>query len=116
MLLDLDLGALAKYLNPNKKKLESKGVASVVSRVMNLREAVPDITHDAWNSALERAFLTKWEGIQANKVILKESDLRQVPQLIELYDQSAEWNWRFGQTPDFSNSLEHKFDWALLDI
>ena len=60
MLLDLELGALGKYLNPNKKKLESKGVSSVVSRVMNLREAVPDITHDTWNAALERAFLDKW--------------------------------------------------------
>ena len=38
MLLDLDLTALLKYLNPNKAKLISKGVDSVVSRVMNLSE------------------------------------------------------------------------------
>ena len=46
MLLDLDLTALLKYLNPNKAKLISKGVDSVVSRVMNLSEQVPNITHD----------------------------------------------------------------------
>ena len=46
MLLDLELGALGKYLNPNKKKLESKGVDSVVSRVMNLKEACPEINHE----------------------------------------------------------------------
>jgi lipoate---protein ligase len=48
MLLDLELGALGKYLNPNKKKLESKGVDSVVSRVLNLKEVAPKITHDSF--------------------------------------------------------------------
>ena len=45
MLLNLELGALGKYLSPNKKKLESKGVDSVVSRVMNLSEVNPEIDH-----------------------------------------------------------------------
>ena len=62
MLLDLELNALAKYLNPNKKKLESKGVTSVVSRVMNLKEAIPDITHESFCSALEHTFCNKWSG------------------------------------------------------
>lgn len=35
---------------------------------------------------------------------------------MEIYNQSAEWDWRFGQTPEFSNSLEHKFPWALVDV
>ena len=52
MLLDLELGALGKYLNPNKKKLESKGVDSVVSRVMNLAEINRDINHQTYCSAL----------------------------------------------------------------
>ena len=79
MLLDLELGALGKYLNPNKKKLESKGVDSVISRVMNLKEACPEITHDSFNQALEKAFLEKWSGISANRTVLRESDLRKVP-------------------------------------
>ena len=62
MLLDLELGALGKYLNPSKKKLESKGVDSVVARVMNLKEAAPDITHDSFCRSLEQAFSAKWAG------------------------------------------------------
>jgi lipoate-protein ligase A len=38
MLLDLELDALTKYLNPNKAKLMSKGVDSVIQRVINLKE------------------------------------------------------------------------------
>ena len=56
MLLNLDLNALSRYLNPNKKKLESKGVSSVISRVMNLSEVAPHIDHDNFCSALEAAF------------------------------------------------------------
>lgn len=56
MLLDLDLNALQKYLNPNKAKLLSKGVDSVISRVMNLKERVPDISHEQFSSALAVAF------------------------------------------------------------
>lgn len=67
MLLDLELGALAKYLNPSKKKLESKGVDSVVARVMNLREVVPSITHESFCGALEEAFTEKWSGIPVNR-------------------------------------------------
>ena len=96
MLLDLELGALGKYLNPNKKKLESKGVESVISRVMNLKEAVPSITHGSFNSALEEAYTQKWSDKPVNRTVLKESDLRQVPKLMEIYDASAEWDWRFG--------------------
>lgn len=35
---------------------------------------------------------------------------------MEIYAASKDWNWRFGQTPDFKNSLEKKFPWALIDF
>jgi len=57
MLLDLELGALGKYLNPSKAKLKSKGVESVVSRVTNLKEISPSIDHDSFCDAVENAFV-----------------------------------------------------------
>ena len=79
MLLDLELNALGKYLNPNKKKLESKGVDSVAARVMNLKEAVPDISNESFNNALEAAFMHKWEGIPVNRTVLSTEKLRELP-------------------------------------
>jgi lipoate-protein ligase A len=101
MLLNLELNALSKYLNPNKKKLESKGVSSVVSRVMNLSEIQPNINHEIFCASLENAFANKWQPHPINKVLLKESDLRKIPKLMEIYESSSKWEWRFGETPDF---------------
>lgn len=116
MLLDLELGALGKYLNPNKKKLESKGVDSVISRVMNLKEANPTINHDNFCEALQEAFEEKWAPTPVNSTFLTEDAMRKIPKLMDIYEASNEWDWRFGETPEFSNSLEHKFDWALVDV
>ena len=116
MLLDLELGALGKYLNPNKKKLESKGVDSVVSRVMNLTEANPNINHNSFCEELQKAFEQKWAPIPVNSTLLTENDMQKIPKLMELYEESSKWEWRFGTTPDFSNSMEHKFAWALVDV
>jgi hypothetical protein len=35
---------------------------------------------------------------------------------MEIYNGYKDWQWRFGETPDFKNSLEHKFAWALVDV
>ena len=116
MLLDLELGALGKYLNPNKKKLESKGVTSVISRVMNLKEMNKDIDHASFCNSLQQAFEDKWAPQPVNSTILTEDDLKKIPQLMQIYNQVNEWDWRFGETPQFTNSIEHKFDWALVDV
>jgi lipoate-protein ligase A len=79
MLLNLDLNALSRYLNPNKRKLESKGVSSVISRVMNLTEVAPSIDHASFCHALEESFAKKWTGSQVNKTKLIENDLRKIP-------------------------------------
>jgi lipoate-protein ligase A len=48
MLLSIDMPSVSKYLCPNKAKLESKGITSVKSRVMNLTDEFPSITHETF--------------------------------------------------------------------
>lgn len=116
MLLDLDLTALGKYLNPSKLKLQSKGVDSVVSRVMNLKEKVPHINHSLFSEKLAHAFANKWQGRTIKERVLKISDLEKVPKLMQIYEDTQKWEWRFGHTPEFSNQIEKKFSWALMDF
>lgn len=53
MLLDLELEALGKYLNPNKLKLQSKGIDSVISRVANLKDINPEVNYDDFIDSVE---------------------------------------------------------------
>ena len=57
LLLNADLSRLANYLNPDKKKLQAKGITSVRGRVANLVELLPGITHE---QSCDRPFHTCW--------------------------------------------------------
>ena len=116
MLLDLDFTALDKYLSPNKLKLQSKGVESVVSRVMNIKEQIPHITHEMYAQALAGAFRQKWNTSKPNEKMLRINELVKIDQLNEIYEGYKKWEWRFGETPSFTNGIEKKFDWALVDL
>ena len=28
----------------------------------------------------------------------------------------ADWDWRFGKTPEFSHHIETRFDWGIIDL
>ena len=57
LMLDVDLERVSRYLSPSKAKLAAKGVDSVRSRVVNLREFVPELTIDRLADALVDALI-----------------------------------------------------------
>ena len=67
LLVNVDMANLGKYLTPSKTKLESKGVASVRSRVINLTELKPDLTIDGMAQAMVQAFETVY-GLEAQEL------------------------------------------------
>ena len=56
LLIDVDMEKLGRYLAPSQGKLESKGVASVRSRVVNLSQVQPGLTVSHMEEALWAAF------------------------------------------------------------
>ena len=52
LMVDVDLDRVQRYLSPSKAKLAAKGVESVRSRVVNLREFVPTLTVEQLADAL----------------------------------------------------------------
>jgi lipoate-protein ligase A len=52
--------AVEKYLTPNSKKLQSKGVSSVCSRVMNLNELNTNVSHEALQEPLIEEFCKQY--------------------------------------------------------
>ena len=56
LLVDVDMQKMGRYLNPSKAKLQSKGVDSVRSRVVNLKEMNPEVTIESLKAAMGQAF------------------------------------------------------------
>lgn len=56
LMWDVDLDALEKAITPTAEKLASKGIKSVRSRVVNLRELYPSLTLEEIRRALEEEF------------------------------------------------------------
>ena len=112
LLVDTDGEKLSRYLTPSKAKLETKGVASVRSRVVNLIELCPELTIDALKKALVAAF----EGVYGRKSATRpftEADKKRVEELKTVYES---WVWRFGQKLPFTCRVEGRFPWGGVEL
>lgn len=111
VLVDVDMPNLGKYLNVSMKKLESKGVESVKSRVINLKEINPEITVDQIKIALRQAFELEY-GALAQGEVHEVSENHAPIEAIERFNHYASWEWRFGKSPDFEVTFDEKFSWG----
>lgn len=119
VLLNLDMTRLQKYLNPNKKKLESKGISSVVSRVVNLTELQKDLTHEKMTESIEESFKKHYHGLNSACDVLSRSvdlELLNDPKLKEIYENFRSKDWLYQSTPEFTNNIETRFDWGIIDV
>ena len=91
-------------------------VVSEADALAVLSEVAPAIDHASFCDAAASAFEAKWPGRSVNRRMLAVSELERIPELMAIYERYAKWEWRFGESPGFSHSLEHKFDWALVDV
>lgn len=112
LLVDADMEKMSRYLNPSKAKLQSKGVDSVRSRVVNLKELNPDITIDALKNAMADAF-SRVYGMEAQ--MLCETDLDNT-RISELTQRNRSWDWNYGQKLPFTFECEARFPWGGLQI
>ena len=112
LLLSADLETLGKYLTPPRAKLERKGVASVRSRVCNLREFCPNLTVERMESALLNAFEKEY-SLTAQAVDPAALDAQK---LAQYRDEFASWNWLYGRMRPFTFSCEGSFDWGSVTL
>ena len=105
ILIDADMDKLGRYLSPSRAKLSAKGVDSVRSRVVNLRELSPEITVASMKSALTDSFSTIYDS--AVEKIESFPD----PDLLEKY---RGWEWNYGRNLPFSFEWEDRLDFGCI--
>lgn len=112
LLVDVDMAKLSRYLNPSKAKLQSKGVDSVRSRVVNLKELNPELTIDSLKAALLCAFKEVY-GCELR--ILKEEDL-DMAEILRIAERNRSWDWNYGAKMPFSVEFDERFPWGGVQI
>lgn len=115
LLVNANMQKLGDYLNPHPLKLKAKGIKSVRARVANLTEFNEDINHETLSKAIIEAFC-EYHGDTAPIEELDEASLAKQPTLNKYYQQMADWDWRFGKTPEFTHHIETRFDWGIIDL
>jgi lipoate-protein ligase A len=109
LLFDTDTEVLSKALNPNKLKMQSKGIKSVKSRVLNLKELLPNMTFEQFKTGLIEKFTHSYVKTEFN-----EGDIIAIKQLVA--EKYSQYEWNIGKSPKGSNNFEARFDFGTLKI
>ena len=95
LLYKVDLEVLTQALNPSATKLQSKGIASVRSRVTNLCEYLPELPDiQAFSQHLEDILSNNYADTEYQ---LSEEDLASIQRLED--EKFAQWEWIYGRSP-----------------
>lgn len=112
VMMDVVPDDLPKYLRVSEAKLKSKGVASVRSRVTNLKEYLPEMTREEMIRSMQDAMVRAAErtyGVQA--------EYREIPEIdAGYYEKYSSEEWRLGTRIPFEKEVEHRFDWGEVEI
>lgn len=112
ILVETDFQALQRYLTPDKRKLQAKGIASVGARVLNLKDSFPSVDHSTWSDAM----IATYGEIVGNGMDLEIEEIREdspiakEPGLLEYRSEITSDDWNLGRTPEFSHHLDTRID------
>jgi len=115
LLLNADLSRLANYLNPDPKKLQSKGITSVRSRVTNLDSLRDDIDHNVVCEAIIQAFSEHFDETPVIEYISPEI-MPDLPGFVDKFAQQQSWDWNYGKSPQFTHTLDERFKWGGVEL
>lgn len=112
LMVEVDKDKLGRYLSPPKAKLQAKGVASVRSRVVNLKELSPTLTIDTMGSYMEQAFQDVY-GLTASEFTMDAAMREEVARLQALF---GSWEYLYGNPLSFTFSCDEKFEWGYMGL
>lgn len=108
LLIDADTGKMSRYLNPSKAKLSAKGVSSVRSRVVNLKELRQDLTIADVKQGMIQAF-SKIYGLKTEYISISDTAMSAI---LKDAKHMGDWNWTYSTPLLCTLSCRAKFDWG----
>ncbi|WP_156285765.1 lipoate--protein ligase [Oceanivirga salmonicida] len=118
LLLDVNYDAMEKVLSPNIKKIESKGIKSVRSRVGSIREYLSDEYKNITVEEFKNEMVCRLLGIksinEAKRYELTEQDWIGIEKLAD--EKYKNWEWNYGNSPQYSYHRDARFKGGTIDI
>lgn len=112
LLIDIDADAMVNVLNPNRKKLDSKGIQSVRSRVTTVRPFLGEAYQKLSMQEIYETLLTKIFDVENFAEIktyeLSAADWEAIDALAA--EKYKNWDWNFGNSPKFSHHNDERFE------
>ncbi len=112
ILLSSNMSKLGEFLTPSKEKLQSKGVESVRSRVVNLCELAPEITPDGMRHALTDSF----EAVYGNKAEYIDESVLDSAEWERLREHYASREWTLGRLSDFDRQFQTRLSFGEIEL
>ena len=109
ILFDTDTSVLSKALNPSKLKLQSKGIKSVRSRVVNVKEYLPDFSVERFKDGLKARYL-----LASEEYTFTDEDIKNIEKLVD--EKYSRYEWNIGRSPKGKTTFERKFDFGILNL
>lgn len=111
ILLDTDPEIMSRVLNVSETKLQSKGVKSVKSRTINLKELIPNISVECVRKVLCEAFCAEYG--EASVVSAPDRDDEEFTSIL---DRLKSEEWIFNKVIPHSGSIKKHFDWGNAEV
>lgn len=117
LLININKGSLEKYLTPEKSKLAKHNVKSVESRVTNLAQFKPGVTHSEVCDAIVREAM-EYYGAGEKEVLEVDfgSELTGDDSFRGCYSKLTDKNWIFGKRPMDPRIFKHRFEFGSVEF
>lgn len=118
LLLDVDYEAMIKVLKPNRKKIESKGIKSVRSRVGSIRDNLAieyqNITIHEFKDLMIKQLLGLDDINDVKRYELSEADWHVIDEMVA--KKYKNWEWNYGCSPRYEYNRDAKLAAGTIDI
>jgi len=103
---DVNVETMIRSITPSNEKLISKGIDSVRSRVVNLKDHLNGITQDELINYLEKEITTK-------EYILSPQEIDIITEMAKKYESKE---WRFQKQPPYTKVLKKRISGGVFEI
>lgn len=113
ILIDSNFDKMTRYLQVSEEKITSKGIDSIRSRVVNLKELNNSLNIELMQNMLIDQFIEFY----GNPIeIFEDTNFLESDELTNIFENYSSWDWRYGESPQFDIEFFNRFSWGEVQM